>query len=88
MNVGKDSEKDQWVPDLRTVRWAAEQVAAESLAKAIAHDVPLRVGMPPHVPPDLWLAAGDAAYEATWWPIVEKAERMNGLRSDEGSAAP
>jgi hypothetical protein len=88
MTVEKGSEKDRWVPDLRTVRWAAEQVAAESLAKAIAHDVPLRVSLPSQVSPDLWLAAGDAAYEATWWPIVEKAERMNGLRGGEDSTAP
>jgi hypothetical protein len=69
-------QEDPWVPDRRTLEWAADRVSAESLAEAIAHDVPLRVGLPPGVPEEAWFAAGDAAYEATWWPIMRAAEGL------------
>jgi hypothetical protein len=64
------------VPDLRTLEWAASQVPAESLAEAMAHDVPLRVELPPGMPQEVWSAAGDAAYEATWWPVMRAAKEL------------
>lgn len=82
MAMDTSPEDGTWVPDMRTVRWAAAQVEVESLARAIAHDVPLRVNLPSHLSPDVWLKAADAAYEATWWPIVQAAERMNGIHRD------
>lgn len=61
-----------WVPDLRTLRWAAAQVDAEGLAAAIAHDVPLRTDIPAGLTQELWRAAADA----TWWPILQAAQRL------------
>lgn len=74
-------QQDNWVPDLRTLRWAAAQVDAEGLAAAIAHDVPLRTDIPAGLTQELWRAAADAAYEATWWPVLQAAQR---LRDDPG----
>jgi hypothetical protein len=78
-------QQDEWVPDLHTLRWAAEQVQVDpaQLAAAIAHDVPLRVDVPPGASHELWQAAADAAYEATWWPLMQAAKRF---RADDGEA--
>ncbi|HEX6968121.1 MAG TPA: hypothetical protein VF174_04805 [Micromonosporaceae bacterium] len=71
------------MPDLRTLQWAAEQLEVDParLAAAIAHDVPLRVDVPPGMSHEIWQAAADAAYEATWWPLLRAAKR---LRSGHG----
>ncbi|WP_018723298.1 hypothetical protein [Salinispora fenicalii] len=74
-------QQDNWVPDLRTLRWAAAQVDAEVLAAAIAHDVPLRTGIPAGLTQELWRAVADVAYEATWWPVLQAAQH---LRSTPG----
>ncbi|MEV5767174.1 recombinase family protein [Micromonospora sp. NPDC052213] len=50
---------------------------------AIAHDVPLRVDVPAGVSQELWRAAADAAYEATWRPLMRAAKH---LRVDRGQA--
>lgn len=76
--------QDNWVPDLRTLRWAAAQVDAEILAAAIAHDVPLRTDAPAGLTQELWRVTADAAYEATWWPVLRAAQR---LRSIPGQTA-
>jgi hypothetical protein len=70
-------QQDEWVPDLRTLRWAAAQVDAEQLAAAMAHDVPLRTDVPVGLSQEVWRAAADAAYEATWWPVLQAAERLS-----------
>ncbi len=69
-------QHDNWVPDLRTLRWAATQVDAEGLAAAIAHDVPLRTNIPAGLTQELWRAAADAAYEAIWWPVLQAAQQL------------
>lgn len=68
------------MPDLRTLQWAAGRVDVDpgQLAAAIAHDVPLRVEVPAGVSQELWQAAADAAYEATWWPLLRAAKRLRG----------
>ncbi|WP_018255874.1 hypothetical protein [Salinispora mooreana] len=71
-------QQDNWVPDLRTLRWAAAQVDADVLAAAIAHDVPRRTDVPAGLTQELWRAAADAAYEATWWPVLQAAQRLRG----------
>lgn len=83
MAVDLPPDQPHWVPDLQTVRWAAAQIQAESLARAMEHDVPLRIDLPPELPPDLWAKAADAAYEATWWPLIQAAEKLNGLRGTD-----
>lgn len=77
-----ESESSNWMPDLRTLEWAAGEVEATDLAVAMEHNVPLRLDLPPGLSRDFWDVAADAAYEATWWPIIRRAKSLNEGNAD------